>query len=138
MPQAFAQAVAVDQIDGFVTDQSGQVLSGTRIRATETAKGRLHTGTTDSTGHYAFPNLPTGPCRLEVSAQGFKGYVRNGLELQVGNTLEVGVVIQLGSVAESIEVTASAAMVETKENAFSPVVGQRRITEQPLNSRNLT
>lgn len=137
-PQAFAQAVAVADINGTVTDQSGQVLSGAQIKATETAKGQLHTGVTDATGHYDFTNLPIGPYQVEVSAQGFKNYVRKGLELEVGNTIEINVVMQLGSVSESIEVTASAAMVETKENAISQVVEQRRIIELPLNGRNLT
>ncbi|MDQ1474222.1 MAG: hypothetical protein QOJ99_5702 [Bryobacterales bacterium] len=137
-PQAFAQAVAVGEINGTVTDSTGQILIGAQVKATETDKGQLHSGTTDTTGRYSFPNLPTGPYRLEVSAQGFKSYVRNGLVLQVGNTIEVNVTMQIGSVAESIEVTANAAMVETKENSISQVIDQRRIIELPLNGRNLT
>lgn len=137
-PHAFAQAVAVGEINGTVTDPSGQALAGSQATATETEKGQVHTGTTDNTGRYSFPNLPTGPYKVEISAPGFKTYVRNGLVLQVGNTLEVNVTMQIGSVAESVEVTASAAMVETKENSISQVVEQRRIIELPLNGRNLT
>src|SRR5437763_16310921 len=88
---AFAQAVAVAEINGIVADSTGQVLVGAQVKATETDKGQLHTATTDSIGRYSFPNLPTGPYKLEVSAQGFKTYVRSGLVLEVGNTVEVNV-----------------------------------------------
>src|SRR2546428_7759233 len=46
--------------------------------------------------------------------------------------------MQIGSVTESIQVTANAAMVETKENSIAQVIDQQRIVDLPLNGRNLT
>lgn len=138
VPSLFAQAVAVAEIDGHVTDPSGQVVVGAQVKALETAKGQTHTATTDSTGRYALANLPTGPYKLEVTSPGFKSFVQTGIVLQVGNTVEVNVVMQIGSVSESVEIVANAAMVETKDNAISQVVDQQRIIELPLNGRNLT
>ncbi len=138
VPSLFAQAVAVAEIDGHVTDPSGQVVSGAQVKALETEKGQTHSTTTDATGRYALANLPTGPYKLEVTAPGFKSFVQTGIVLQVGNTVEVNVVMQIGSVSESVEIVANAAMVETKENAISQVVDQQRIIELPLNGRNLT
>ncbi len=135
---AWAQQVAVSQVSGHVSDPSGQAIAGATVRMTETEKGLVHATTTDVTGRYELPNLPSGPYVLEVSAPGFKAYRQTGITLQVASNIDVPVMMQIGSVTESIEVSANAAMVETKENSISQVVDQRRIVDLPLNGRNLT
>ena len=135
---AWAQQVAVSQVSGHVSDPSGQAIAGATVRMTETEKGLVHATSTDVTGRYELPNLPSGPYVLEVSAPGFKAYRQTGITLQVATNIDVPVMMQIGSVTESIEVSANAAMVETKENSISQVVDQRRIVDLPLNGRNLT
>src|SRR5262249_49775380 len=92
----------------------------------------------DSTGRYALTNLPIGNYMLEVSSSGFKTYVQRGIILQVANNIDIPVTLQIGAVTESIQVTAAASMVETKENSIAQVIDQTRIVELPLNGRNLT
>jgi hypothetical protein len=130
--------VAVAEVDGHVTDPSGQAVVGATVRMIETDKHQIRTTTTDATGRYAMPNLPVGAYRLEVNSSGFKTYVQNGIELQVATNIEIPVVLQIGAVTESIVVTAGAAMVETKENAIAQVIDQQRIEDLPLNGRNPT
>ncbi len=137
-PRAFAQAVAVAEVDGHVTDPSGQSVVGAQIRMTEVERQQVHLARTDAQGRYALPNLPVGAYKLEVSAQGFKTFVQTGIVLQVANNVEDNVQLQIGSVSESIQVEANAAMVETKENSISQVIDQKRIVELPLNGRNPT
>jgi hypothetical protein len=137
-PMALAQQVAVAEVDGHVSDPSGQMIVNAQVRMIEVDRGQVHTITTDVTGRYSLPNLPVGSYRLEVTAPGFKTYVQTGIELQVAHNIEVPVVLQIGAVTESVQVTANAAMVETKENAISQVVDEQRIIELPLNGRNLT
>jgi hypothetical protein len=84
------------------------------------------------------PNLPVGPYSLEVSAAGFKTYIQSGIVLQVDNNIQVNVTLQVGSVSENVEVTASANMIETKENSVAQVIDERRIAELPLNGRQPT
>src|SRR5207248_10041637 len=67
---AWAQATA--QLDGRVTDESGAVLPGVTVTATQTATTFTRTVVTDVTGNYVMTNLPTGPFRLEISLQGFR------------------------------------------------------------------
>src|SRR5437868_5393072 len=74
-PTAYSQAVAVATVSGHVTDSSGGVVVGAQITATEVARGILHTAATDSTGSYVLNNLPIGPYKLQVKANGFKDYV---------------------------------------------------------------
>ncbi|HYK61337.1 MAG TPA: TonB-dependent receptor, partial [Bryobacteraceae bacterium] len=138
VPQLRAQAVAVAQIGGVVSDPAGMVIAGAQVSMTDTEKGQVHTAVSDSTGSYTLPNLPVGPYRLEVKAQGFKNYVQSGLVLQVGNNIQVNVAMQIGSLSEKVEVTATTSQVETKENSISVVIDAQRINELPLNGRQAT
>jgi hypothetical protein len=137
-PHATAQAVAVAEVDGHVTDPSGEAVSGAQVKMTETAKQQVHMTRTDSEGRYQLPNLPVGSYLLEVTATGFKSYVQRGITLQVANNVEANVKMQIGAVTESIQVEADAAMVETKENSISQVIDQKKIVDLPLNGRNAT
>ena len=71
----WAQAVSTAQIVGVVRDQTGAVLPGVEVAATQTETGAKRSVITDETGSYALPNLPIGPYRLEVSIPGFPTYV---------------------------------------------------------------
>src|SRR5690242_18388789 len=76
---AWSQATA--QINGSVKDQTGAVLPGVEVTATQTATGAKRTAVTDETGSYALTNLPIGPYMIEASLPGFKGYVQTGIVL---------------------------------------------------------
>ncbi len=135
---AFGQAVAVASVSGQVTDPTGSAIVNANVVITEVEKGVARTAISDSAGHYTFPELPVGPYRLEVTAQGFRNYVQNGIELQVGSNVQANVVMQLGNVSQTVEVQASAGMVETRESTVSQVIDERRINDLPLNGRQAT
>jgi hypothetical protein len=137
-PVARTQTVAVAEVSGAVTDSSGAAIAGAAVTMTETDKKIVRTTVTDSLGNYALPELPVGPYRLEVRANGFKDHVESGLVLEVGNNIQVNVAMQVGSVNETVEVKANASLVETKENSVSSVVDQQRINDLPLDGRQAT
>jgi hypothetical protein len=137
-PQAKAQAVAVAEVDGHVSDPSGQSIVGATVKMTQLDKHLVRTATSDSTGRYSMPNLTIGPYRLEVSAPGFKEYVQTGIELQVASNVDIPVTMTIGAVTESVSVTANAAMVETKDSSIGQVIDTRSIEDLPLNGRNPT
>ena len=137
-PCARAQAVAIAEIDGYVTDPSGQAIAGAQVKATNVDKGQVRETVSDATGRYALPDLPVGNYKLEVSSKGFKAYVQTGIILQVASNVTVNAPMQIGAVTESIQVEANAAMVETKENAVAQVIDQERMIDLPLNGRNPT
>jgi len=66
----WAQATA--QVSGTVKDQSGAVLRGVEVTATQTATGVKRTVLTNETGSYVLSNLPLGPYRLEAALRGFR------------------------------------------------------------------
>src|SRR6266849_64165 len=135
---ARAQAVAVAEVSGTITDASGGALPNAQVMMTETGKQLSRSTITDATGHYILTNLPVGPYILEVKASGFKDYLQSGIVLRVNNNIEMNVTMQVGSVSERLEVNATTSMVETKENSISSVIDQQRINELPLNGRQAT
>lgn len=135
---AFGQAVANAAVTGTVTDPSGAAVTGSSVRMIETDKGVLHMAQTDSNGRYTLPNLPVGPYRLEVSTTGFKNYIQSGIVLQVGDTPEINVKLEVGSISENVQVSASAALVQTEQTSVSQVINQKSIEELPLNGRQAT
>ena len=125
----WAQATA--QISGTAKDQSGAVLPGVEIRATQTETGIARTAVTNETGSYVLPNLPIGPYKLEASLPGFRTYAQTGIVLQVESSPIINVTLAVGQVAETIEVQANAALVETRSTSVGQVVENTRILELP-------
>ncbi|MGD0870062.1 MAG: carboxypeptidase regulatory-like domain-containing protein [Bryobacteraceae bacterium] len=133
-----AQAVAVVEVDGHVTDPTGQAMVGAQVKITETGKHEVHTSVTDNTGRFALQELPPGAYRLEVTSPGFKTYVQTGIVLQVGSNPGINVRMQIGAVTESVEVVSNAGMVETRDSAIAQVIDTERLLDLPFNGRNLT
>ncbi|MBI2828622.1 MAG: TonB-dependent receptor [Acidobacteria bacterium] len=133
---AWAQATA--QLSGTVRDESGAVLPGVTVTITQTNTGFIRTVVTEGTGVYVMPNLPLGPYRLDVSLQGFSPYSRTGIVLQVGAAPVINVVLQVGTLEESVTVDAAAPLVDVQSAGISEVVENERIVELPLQGRQVT
>jgi hypothetical protein len=136
--EIFAQAVANAQIHGVITDSSGAVVPGAKVKATQTETQQVRTAVSDSDGSYVLSSLAVGPYTLEVTSQAFRNYIQSGIVLQVGNNVQVNVALEVGAVSQELKVTADAAMVETQDTSISEVIDQRRIIDLPLNGRQAT
>ena len=133
---AWAQATA--QISGTVKDQSGAVLPGTEVTATQTETGLARSTVTNENGVYVLPNVSVGPYRLEAALPGFRTFVQTGIVLQVNDSPVIPIVLEVGQVSEQVEVQANAALVETRSTTVGEVIENARILELPLNGRNVT
>jgi hypothetical protein len=131
---AWAQATA--QLSGTVRDDSGGVLPGVTVTATQTDTGAVRTAVTSETGTYVLSNLPLGPYRLEAMLQGFRTYAQTGIVLQVGASPVINVVLGVGELAETVTVEAATPLVDVQSAGISEVVENERIVELPLNGRN--
>src|SRR5437762_2018141 len=116
----WAQATA--QISGTVRDQSGAVLPGVEVTATQTDTGIARSAVTNETGSYVLSNLALGPYRLEAALPGFRTYAQTGIVLQVNSSPVVNAVLEVGQVTEQVEVQANAALVETRSSAVGQIV----------------
>src|SRR5262245_15904094 len=129
---------ATAQISGTVKDQSGAVLPGAEITATQTETAAIRMTLSDEAGSYVLPNLPVGPYKLEVSLPGFRTFLQSGIVLQVNSSTVVNPVLNVGQVSETVEVQANASLVETRSTGIGQVVENARILELPLIGRQVT
>jgi len=109
-----ARAQATAQLDGTVRDESGGVLPGVTVTVTQTDTGFTRSVVTETNGSYVLPNLPTGPYRLDVSLQGFRTYVQNGIVLQVGGMPTINVVLAVGNLQETVSVQGAAPLIDVR------------------------
>jgi len=133
---AWPQATA--QISGVVKDQSGAVLPGVEVTATQTETGTSRMTITNETGSYVLPNLALGTYRLQAALPGFRTFVQTGIVLQVNSSPVVNPVLEVGQVSEEVQVQANAALVETRNSGVGQVIENQQILELPLNGRDVT
>src|SRR5262244_3837246 len=133
---SWAQSTAT--ISGSVKDMTGAVLPGVEVKVTQTETSVARSTVTNETGSYVLPNLPLGPYRLEAALAGFRTFVQTSIVLQVNSNPAINVTLEVGQLAESVEVQANVAQVETRSTAVGTVIENARILELPLNGRQIT
>src|SRR5579885_1700504 len=132
---ALAQT-ATAEVSGTVTDASGGVVASAKVTVTNSETGTSREGSTDSSGAYIFTLLQPGFYNLSVEAPGFRKTVRNGVELRVNQRAEVNLQLQVGQVTDTVEVAASAPLLESQSSTLGSVIDTQLTEELPLNGRN--
>lgn len=97
-----------------VADEQGAAVPGVAVTLSSQAlvAGTM-AGVTDSGGVYRFPSLPPGTYSVKVDLQGFRGVLREGVQVQVGQTVPLDLKLQVATVAESVTVTGTSPVVDT-------------------------
>lgn len=124
------------QVTGTVTDPSGAVVAGALVTLTNPATNIRRETTTNEEGLFNLPALPPGMYNLQVEAKGFPRERREGVELQVGQVAKIDFNLQIGNVAETIQVTGGAPVLESETSVIGTVIENKRIVDLPLNGRN--
>jgi hypothetical protein len=132
---AFAQTTAA-QFTGRITDPTGAVVVGAAVMAGNTATGVTRETQSNEVGNYAVPLLEPGSYSLSVKKAGFRPIERSGLTLHVNQTARVDFVMELGSLTETVSVTADLPLLQSAESSLKAVIDNRKIIELPLNGRN--
>lgn len=122
---------------GSVKDTSGAIVPAASVTVINAGTNAKTAAETDASGNYIAPLLPPGQYLVEVTAPGFKKFIREGIVLQVQQQAQVDVVLTVGELAESIVVSADATLLETTTSSIGKVVDNRRIVNLPLNTRNV-
>ena len=133
----FAQ-VDAGAILGTVTDQSGGAINGAKVVLTSEGTGASVTFTTSSDGVYKFSPVRIGSYKLDVTFQGFQAVTTKGVVVNIGAEVVQNFSLRPGSVTQSIEVTATAPLLESQDASVGQVVDSTRVNDLPLNGRNFT
>src|SRR5580658_9723343 len=125
-------------ISGTVTDQSGAVVAGATVTASNVDTGVATTLTTNTQGYYSFQSLPLGNYTISVQQTGFKAYAQTGLVLDVNSELVVDVKLQVGAASEKVEVSSAALHVDTEATQMGEVITGKEMVDVPLVTRSYT
>src|SRR3984957_11372485 len=124
-------------ISGKVADPSGSNVPQAEVAAVNTAT-QVRTAThTDTDGSFVITELPPGIYDLSVSSTGFRGYVRKGITLAVGEKANVEVKLEVGDVSTSVAVTAELTGVEANQDITGQLMDNKQVSELPLNGRQV-
>lgn len=125
-------------IVGKVTDANGASIPGATVTVTQIETNRVQTTTTNDAGEYVVPQLPPGNYSLKVSVSGFKIALNENLVLKTDTTSRIDVLLETGSINETVTVTAEPSIINTETSEKGEVIVQRQVQELPLNVRDFT
>lgn len=109
-------------IAGTIYDSSGAIVPNAAVEVTGSNLPRPLTTTSTADGSYAFPKLPTGSYKVKVTATGFNPVQQVGVNVDLGRVARVNFKLAVGGIAETLTVTADAAIVDTLSSASAITV----------------
>jgi hypothetical protein len=123
-------------IEGTVTDPSGATIANSKVQITRVETGLGEEKVTNNFGHYRFPAIAVGVYTVGVTRDGFQTKQIEGVEVQVGETRTLDVVLSVGAVSEKVVVKAEAAPYERSTAASATVIRDDQIGDLPVNGRD--
>jgi hypothetical protein len=118
-------------ITGTVRDTTKAVVPGATVTITSEAMGNPITTVTNDEGLFQAPYLIAGTYKVAVELQGFKRYVRDGVQVRIADRLDLDIVLEIGGTVEEVTVSASTPLLETATASLGNVVDARRVAELP-------
>jgi Carboxypeptidase regulatory-like domain len=124
--------VSKGSISGTLQDPTGAEIPGAEVKAINVETNQAVTTTSDSSGLFKIPLLPIGTYRIEVSREGFRKASIAGVSVTPGVDTGLGnVKLELGSVAETVEVTAATPLIETTQAQVTATFDQTYLNNLP-------
>lgn len=135
-PPVHAQTLGT--ITGVVSDSSGAVMAGVTVTATNEATNISRQIITDSMGRYNIPALQPSLYTVSAEIKGFKKSVSLKVSLEVNQTLRQDFTLEVGEMTETVDVTATAPLLQSESSTVGTVVENKQVVEMPLNGRSFT
>ncbi len=119
-------------IVGTITDATGAVVPGAKVDVVSKAMGTKVSLTTNESGHYQAAYLIPGQYQVVAQADGFKRFVRDGIEVRVNDRVEVDLTLEIGATEQSVTVSGETPLLNTTSSSLGQVVDGRRVSELPI------
>ena len=134
--QGYAQNIT-GSMAGRVTDQQGASISNAVVTVTQPSTHVTVTQKTTAGGDFSVAGLLPGDYTVTIEAAGFKKLSRTGIALNANDKLAVGdLALEVGAVTESIEVTGTAALLQTESVERSATITGKQVENIEVNGRN--
>ena len=135
-PQAFAQGGTTSTITGVVVDADGGTVPGATIVAQNTATNVTYTTVSAGNGSFTIPVVGIGTYTVTVSLTGFKTAIVSNVAVTAGGPADVRATLEVGGIAETVNVEGRSALVQTQATSVSTTIGINQVSNLPLVSRN--
>jgi hypothetical protein len=130
-PFCFGQAIDANLV-GSVVDATGAVVPDATIEVTQVATGVKTSTKTAANGTYRLNNIPVGLYNLAASAQGFATINLKGIDVQLSKTSTVNVALQVGTIAQSVDVSEAGVVIDTTTSQVQSNFESRQIVALPI------
>jgi hypothetical protein len=120
---AMAQTGGGATLVGSIKDSTGALIPSAKVTVLNTGTGVRSETTATAEGSYYVPYLNPGSYRITVEASGFKRFVRDGIDLRSGETPRVDITLEVGSLTDTVEVSASADLLNTETATAGQALG---------------
>jgi hypothetical protein len=119
-------------ITGTITDAQGAAVPNATVTIVEDATGLTYATTTGISGEYVRPLLKPGTYTITVQAQGFRKAEQKGIIVTAGDRIGVNLGLQIGDISQTVEVQATAPLLQTESSAQGANVNMAAVTQMPL------
>ncbi len=134
-----AQGSSTATVTGTVTDQKAASVPGAHVELLNVATNESRTQTTNDTGYYTFVSVPPGDYRVVVKKDGFRTTTIGPLSAQVGKTLTVDAQLEIGTMAQMVEVQAGVQVeLTTSDSSVGNVIERKMLDNLPSLARDAT
>ena len=134
-PGVQAQEVTA-AITGTVVDPGGAPINGAKVTAKDVDRGIVQTTESNDTGAFNFPRVPVGTYEVKIEAKGFQAAKQPAFTVVLNQTARLSFQLKIGQVTETVEVTATAPLLQTDSSLIGSVIESRTIESLPLSTHN--
>lgn len=132
----FAQT-GTTSVHGAVTDKTGAVITGAKVTILNPDLGLERSMDSGTGGEFEFLALQPGTYSLQVEASGFRKYERKALQLLVNSPSTANVTLEVGSSAQTVEVSAETVTLNTTDASLGTAFSERQVRDLPLEAGNV-
>jgi hypothetical protein len=120
------------KIAGTIVDQNKSAIPGASVKITDVERATTSTLTTNGNGYFEAPYLLSSTYQVVVEANGFKKYIQDKVLLQINETRELEITLEVGGTQETVTVTTELSTLNSNDASLGQTVDQKRLAELPL------
>lgn len=128
--------VSTGTIVGTVQDASSAVVVNAKVSLRHLATAEIREVFTNERGEFNAAFLRIGDSSVTVEMQGFRSTTVASITVRVDQTVDLPLQLEIGSVAETVHVTAATPLVDSATSSVGQVIENKKIVDLPLNGRN--
>src|SRR5262249_36685178 len=129
-------AQSTGSISGVIIDESGAVIPGAAVMATNTQTGVIVRTASLEDGKFLFGSLLPGSYVISAELTGFKRFTGSTIEVHVGDRLTLNIPLQVEGAVTEVAVSAEAPLLRTEDAQVGEIISNNFISSMPQLNRD--